>query len=168
MDMIRPGIAMYGIAPSQDTAGKLDLRPMLALQTTISQIRHFPAGISVSYGRTYRTKEPRTVAVVSIGYADGLPRQLSNRASFLLRGAHVPVIGRICMDMCMVDVTEVPGARVGDVVTVFGAEPGAISVCDLAEQLQTIPYEILCGINKRIPRIYLDGKKRTEILQYIV
>ncbi len=168
MDMIRPGIAMYGIAPSQDTAGKLDLRPMLALQTTISQIRHFPAGISVSYGRTYKTKVPRTVAVISIGYADGLPRQLSNRASFLLRSAHVPVIGRICMDMCMVDVTEVPGARVGDVVTVFGAEPGAISVCDLADQLQTIPYEILCGINKRIPRIYLDGKKRTEILQYIV
>ena len=89
--------------------------------------------------------------------------------SFLLRGVRVPVVGRICMDMCMVDVTQVPEARVGDQVTVLGdGKDGAPSACDLAGQLGTIAYEILCSINKRIPRIYLDGKKRTEILQYIV
>ncbi|CDB30512.1 alanine racemase [Firmicutes bacterium CAG:137] len=169
MDMVRPGVATYGIAPSQDLAGRLDLRPLLTLQTTISQIRSYPAGVPVSYGRTYVTPAPRTLAVVSIGYADGLSRQLSGRVSFLLRGRQVPVVGRICMDMCMVDVTDVPEARVGDPVTVLGTgEDGAPSACGLASQLGTIPYEILCSISKRIPRIYLDGKKRTEILQYIV
>ena len=147
----------------------MDLRPLLTLQTTISQIRSYPAGVPVSYGRTYVTPAPRTLAVVSIGYADGLSRQLSGRVSFLLRGRQVPVVGRICMDMCMVDVTDVPEARVGDPVTVLGTgEDGAPSACGLASQLGTIPYEILCSISKRIPRIYLDGKKRTEILQYIV
>lgn len=169
MDMIRPGIATYGISPAPELAGRLDLRPLLTLRTTISQIRQYPAGVSVSYGRSYVTPGPRTIAVVSIGYADGLSRKLSGQVSFLLRGVRVPVVGRICMDMCMVDVTDVPGARVGDRVTVLGAGgDDVISVCDLAEQLDTIPYEILCGINKRIPRIYLDGKKQTEILQYIV
>lgn len=167
--MIRPGIATYGISPAPELAGRLDLRPLLTLRTTISQIRQYPAGVSVSYGRSYVTPSPRTIAVVSIGYADGLSRKLSGQVSFLLRGVRVPVVGRICMDMCMVDVTDVPGARVGDKVTVLGAGgDDVISVCDLAEQLDTIPYEILCGINKRIPRIYLDGKKQTEILQYIV
>ncbi len=169
MDMIRPGIATYGISPAPELAGRLDLRPLLTLRTTISQIRQYPAGVSVSYGRSYVTPSPRTIAVVSIGYADGLSRKLSGQVSFLLRGVRVPVVGRICMDMCMVDVTDVPGAMVGDKVTVLGAVVGdVISLCDLAEQLDTIPYEILCGINKRIPRIYLDGKKQTEILQYIV
>ena len=169
MDMVRPGVATYGIAPSQDLAGRLPLRPLLTLQTTISQIRAYPAGVPVSYGRTYVTPTPKVLAVVSIGYADGLSRQLSGRVSFLLRGKQVPVVGRICMDMCMVDVTEVPEAREGDLVTVLGTGGnGAPSACGLAAQLGTIPYEILCSISKRIPRIYLDGKKRTEILQYIV
>lgn len=169
MDMIRPGVATYGIAPSPELLGRLDLRPLLTLHSTISQIRQYPAGVSVSYGRAYVTPSPRTIAVVSIGYADGLPRRLSGQVSFLLHGQRVPVVGRICMDMCMVDVTEAPQAKVGDKVTVLGAGgDDVISVCDLASQLDTIPYEILCGINKRIPRIYLDGKKQTEILQYIV
>lgn len=169
MDMVRPGVATYGIAPSQDLAGRLPLRPLLTLQTTISQIRSYPAGVPVSYGRTYVTPTPKVLAVVSIGYADGLSRQLSGRVRFLLRGKQVPVVGRICMDMCMVDVTALPEAREGDLVTVLGTGGnGAPTACDLAAQLGTIPYEILCSISKRIPRIYLDGKKRTEILQYIV
>ena len=169
LDMIRPGVATYGFPPSAELAGRLDLRPLLTLRTTICQIRQYPAGVPVSYGRTYVTPGPRSIAVVSIGYADGLSRQLSGRVSFLLRGVRVPVVGRICMDMCKVDVTQVPEARVGDQVTVLGdGKDGAPSACDLAGQLGTIAYEILCSINKRIPRIYLDGKKRTEILQYIV
>ena len=169
LDMVRPGIATYGISPSPELEGRFDLRPLMSLRTTVSQIRPFRADISVSYGRTYTTPEPRTIAVLAIGYADGLSRSLSNRVSFLLHGKRVPVVGRICMDMCMVDVTEVPEARVGDVVTVFGTDGEAcIPVDDLAKQTGTIPYEILCGINKRTPRFYLDGDQRTEILQYIV
>lgn len=169
LDMIRPGIATYGISPSEELACMADLRPMMSLRTTISQIRDFDAGISVSYGRTYTTPAPVRIAVTCIGYADGLPRRLSNETSFLLHGKKVPVLGRICMDMCMIDVSEVPEAKVGDAVTVFGTDGGqTISVDSMARQLDTIPYEILCSINKRTPRIYLDGDQRIEVLQYIV
>ena len=169
LDMIRPGIATYGILPSQDLRGMIDLRPVMQLRTTIFQIRDFNENITVSYGRTYTTEEPSKIAVVGIGYADGLSRGFSNNISFLLHGKRVPQIGRICMDMCMVDISKVPDAKVGDVVTVFGHDGGdCIEVDSLARRMGTIPYEVLCGINKRIPRIYLDGKNQTEILQYIV
>ena len=169
LDMVRPGIATYGVSPSEELAGRFDLRPLMSLRTTVSQIRPFAADVGVSYGGTYVTPEPRTIAVLAIGYADGLARSLSNRVSFLLRGRRVPVVGRICMDMCMVDVTEVPEAKVGDVVTVFGSDGEAsIPVDDLARLTGTIPYETLCGINKRTPRFYLDGEQRMEVLQYIV
>lgn len=164
MDMVRPGIATYGISPAPELDGRLDLRPVMTLYSTISQIQSYPAGVPVSYGRTYVTPEPRTIAVVSIGYADGLNRRLHPR--FLLHDTLVPVVGRICMDLCMVDITAVPQAKVGDRIAVMGG--GAPGACRMAEELDTIAYEILCGINKRIPRIYLDGKRQTEILQYIV
>ena len=169
LDMVRPGIATYGICPSEELAGRFDLRPLMSLRTTVSQIRAFRPDVGVSYGRSYTTPSERTIAVLSIGYADGLPRSLSNRISFLLHGKRVPVVGRICMDMCMVDVTEVPEAKVGDVVTVFGTDgDAAIPVDDLARLTGTIPYETLCSINKRTPRFYLDGEQRMEVLQYIV
>lgn len=165
LDMVRPGILTYGVLPSPELRGILDLKPLLSLHTTVSQIREIPAGTDVSYGRTYTTPSDRRLAVLSMGYADGLSRSLSGRAGFLLHGKPVPVVGRICMDMCMVDVTDVPEARVGDEVAVIGPD----CPCDLlAEQLGTISYEVLCGINKRIPRIYLQNGKPAEILQYIV
>ena len=169
LDMIRPGIATYGVSPAAELSGLIDLKPMMSLRTTISQVRDYPAGVSVSYGRSYTTDTPRRIAVLCIGYADGLSRRLSNNVSFLLHGKLVPELGRICMDMCMIDVSDVPEARVGDVVTVFGEDGGAsYSVENMACQLDTIPYEILCGINKRTPRIYSDGEQRIEVLQYIV
>ena len=169
LDMVRPGIATYGVLPSPDVAGKIDLKPVMSLRTTVFQLRDYEPGISISYGRAYTTTGKQRIAVVGIGYADGLSRSFSGKISFLLHGKRVPQVGRICMDMCMVDVTDVPEAKVGDVVTVFGEDGGdCIPVDALAEQLGTISYEILCGINKRIPRIYLDGETQTEILQYIV
>lgn len=169
MDMIRPGIATYGVLPSADLRGMIDLKPVMSLRSTIFQIREFAPNITVSYGRTYTTRDPERIAVVGIGYADGLSRSFSNNISFLLHGKRVPQVGRICMDMCMIDISRVPEAKVGDVVTVFGEDGGdCIEVDGLAGRLGTIPYELLCGINKRIPRIYLDGENETEILQYIV
>ena len=169
LDMIRPGIATYGVLPSTDLRGMIDLKPVMQLRSTIFQLRDFEPNITVSYGRTYCTETPQRIAVVGIGYADGLSRSLSNNISFLLHGKRVPQVGRICMDMCMVDVSRVPEARVGDVVTIFGEDGGdCIEVDSFASRLGTIPYELLCGINKRIPRIYLDGENQTEILQYIV
>ena len=169
LDMIRPGIATYGVLPSSDLRGMIDLKPVMQLRSTIFQIRDFEPNITVSYGRTYTTSDPERIAVVGIGYADGLSRSFSNNISFLLHGKRVPQIGRICMDMCMVDISRVPEAKVGDTVTIFGTDGGdTIEVDSLSSRLNTIPYEILCGINKRIPRIYLDGENETEILQYIV
>ena len=169
LDMIRPGIATYGVLPSTDLRGMIDLKPVMQLRSTVFQIREFEPNITVSYGRTYCTETPQRIAVVGIGYADGLSRSLSNNISFLLHGKRVPQVGRICMDMCMVDVSRVPETKVGDVVTIFGEDGGdCIEVDSLASRLGTIPYELLCGINKRIPRIYLDGENQTEILQYIV
>ena len=165
MDMVRPGVMTYGLYPSDDARGEVDLQPMLTLYTTVSQLRHIPAGTDISYGRTYRTDRDRKIAVLSIGYADGLLRKLSGTMRFHIGGHYVPEVGRICMDMCMVDVTEVPEVQVGDVVTIIGGD----LTCDvLAKMLDTISYEVLCGINKRIPRIYLQNGRQSEILQYIV
>lgn len=169
MDMIRPGIATYGIYPTEELRGKIDLRPVMQLRSIIFQTRDFDPGISVSYGRAFTTERPTKIAVVGIGYADGLARSLSGNISFLLHGKRVPQIGRICMDMCMVDISQVPEAKPGDVVTIFGEDQGECTeVSNLSDRLSTIPYEILCNINKRIPRVYLDGENQTEILQYIV
>ena len=169
LDMVRPGIATYGVLPSEDLRGMIDLRPVMSLRSTIFQIRDFEPNITISYGRTYTTEDPARIAVVGIGYADGFPRSLSSNVSFLLHGRRVPQVGRICMDMCMVDITRVPEAKVGDVVTVFGEDGGdSIELTSLANRLGTIPYELMCGINKRIPRIYLNGEDETEVLQYIV
>lgn len=165
LDMVRPGILTYGVCPSEDTEGILDLQPMLSLYTSVSQIRTIAPGTDVSYGRTYTTASERRLAVLAIGYADGLQRCLSGQVSFLIRGKRAPVVGRICMDMCMVDVTDIPEAAVGDEVTVIGS---GIPCKEMADKLQTISYEVLCGINKRIPRIYYQNGKTSEILQYIV
>ena len=169
LDMVRPGLATYGVLPCSDLRGMIDLKPVMQLRSTIFQIRDFDPLITVSYGRTYTTLDPTKIAVVGLGYADGLSRSFSGNISFLLHGKRVPQIGRICMDMCMVDISRVPDAKVGDVVTIFGTDgDDRIDVDDMTNRLRTVPYELLCSINKRIPRIYLDGENETEILQYIV
>lgn len=170
MDMVRPGIATYGHHPSPDTVGRIDLRPVMSVYTSIAQIRMVDAGKPISYGRTYATSDTRRVAVLPIGYADGLSRILSNRVTFRICGKDAPVLGRICMDMCMVDVSDIPEARVGTTATLFGYDEAGIAVpCErIADMLGTISYEVLCGINKRIPRIYYAGGERRDILQYIV
>lgn len=168
-DMVRPGIATYGLAPSDEMQGMADLQPLMSLKTTVAAIRPFEAGITVSYGRTYKTPAPRTIAVCPIGYADGLQRRLSGKLHFLLHGKQVPVVGRICMDMCMVDITDVPEAKVGDTVTVVGTDGGeTVTWDDWAGQLGTISYELVCDINKRVPRLYRKNGEVVDKLQYIV
>ena len=147
----------------------MDLRPLMSLKTTVAAIRPFEQGITVSYGRTYETDSTRVLAVCPIGYADGLPRRLSGHAEFLLHGKRVPVVGRICMDMCMVDITNVPDVRVGDTVTVVGRDGGEEVTWDSwADFLGTISYELVCGINKRVPRLYFRDGELVDTLQYIV
>ena len=170
LDMVRPGIATYGHAPSEDAEGILDLRPLMTVRTTVAQLREIPAGTSISYGRTYTAERDMRVAVLPIGYADGLLRGLSGKVSFRIRGRMARSVGRICMDMCMVDVSEIPEIRVGDEAALFGYDTdGTLLPCErIAQQAGTISYEILCDISKRIPRIYMQDGREQEILQYIV
>ena len=149
-DMVRPGILLYGHHPDESTRHLLEVRPVMELKTRIVSVKPLPAGSCISYGRTHVLSRDSIIAAVSIGYGDGLPRLLSERQTMLLHGQRVPQIGRVCMDMCMLDVTDIP-AQVGDEVTVFGAE---LPLEEKARTLGTIPYELLCDVNPRVPRVY--------------
>ena len=151
LDMVRPGIALYGAGAD---AQRLDLRPVMSLKTCVSTIKVFDPDTTVRYGRTFRTTERTRIGVLPIGYADGFFRGCSNRASVLTKQGSAPIRGRICMDMCMVDLTELPDVHVGDAVEIFGQHQ---RVDDLASLLGTIPYELTCAVSKRVPRLYLEG-----------
>ena len=149
LDMVRPGLLLYGYG---DERKKLGLRPCMRLVTTVSTIKYFEPGTCVSYGRRFVTERRTRMGVLAIGYADGLPRILSNRCSFAAGEGFAPQCGSICMDMCMVDLTDRPEVRVGSEVEIFG-ERSDLNL--LSETAGTIPYELLCAINKRVPRVYL-------------
>ncbi len=150
-DMARPGIALYGCFPDEVTEG-VDLRPVMALKSRVAAVTTHRAGDTVGYGRTYTCPRDMRIAVLPLGYADGLRRSLSNQLEVELCGVRVKQIGRICMDLCMLDITDLPEARVGSVATVFG---GLVSVDELANKAGTISYELCCAVSPRIPRVYL-------------
>jgi len=150
MDMVRPGLLLYGYG---DTSGKLDLKPAMRLVTTVSTIKTYDEGTSVSYGRKYTTDKTTRTGVIGIGYADGLPRASSNKCSFYTNSGMVRQIGTICMDMCMVDLNGMSEVSVGDRVEIFGDHADINKISDAAG---TIPYELLCNIAKRVPRIYTN------------
>ncbi len=153
---VRPGIMLYGYHTLSATPPDVDLRPVLTLAATVVQVRAIKAGDSVSYNRQFVAPRASRIAVLPIGYADGYSRALSNRGTVLVRGRRVPVCGRVCMDMTMVDVTDVPEVTPGDEAVLIGRQGDqAISALDLAGWLGTIPYEVLCGIGPRVPRLYL-------------
>lgn len=156
LDMVRIGIGMYGYYPSDEVSReKIKLLPVLSLKSRIVLLKKIPPGTPVSYGRTFTAAAETLVAVVPLGYGDGYSRQLSNSGVMLVRGRKVPVIGRVCMDLTMLDVGAVPDVREGDEVVVYGKQGSQeITVEQVARQLGTISYELLCNINSRIPRIY--------------
>jgi alanine racemase len=160
LDLVRPGIALYGLKPSDeiDLTG-ISLKPAMALKTRIIHLKTVPAGTAISYGMTYRTPQPTVIATVPAGYADGYRRLFSSRGSMLVRGRRVPVVGRVCMDLTMLDVGAVADARVEDEVVIFGRQGGeAISAEDLARDLGTINYEIACDLTTRVPRVYPNSR----------
>ena len=150
-DMFRPGIITYGIG---DQAEALGLRPVMSLKTVIGAVKDFAPDTTISYGRTFRTGRPSRVGVLPIGYADGLHRVLSNRWRVWTEAGTAPILGRICMDMCMIDLTDLPGAGEGDVVEVYGPHN---SVNEAARLAGTISYELTCAVSKRVPRIYMKN-----------
>lgn len=153
---VRVGIILYGLAPSDEVSLPEGMRPVMSLYATVSMVKTIEDEESVSYGRTYRASGKRRIATVSAGYADGIPRLLSNKGSVLIHGKKAPIVGRVCMDQFCIDVTDIPEAAQGDTVTIFGQEP---SVEEVAAFAQTINYEIVCGITKRVPRIYINEEK---------
>lgn len=151
--MVRAGIILYGYYPDEGTKQTVDLRPVMTVKAHVVQVRDVQPGVTVSYGRTYTTMQPTQLAVITMGYADGYHRAGSGRAQVMIHGKIVPVVGRICMDMCMVDVSDMD-VKLGDIVTVFGEE--GVTADTVAEAAGTISYEVLCAIGARIPRFYLD------------
>jgi len=157
-DLVRPGLILGGALPSRHVEDP-GLRPVLSLHTRVNALRQVPAGTPVSYGGTFVTRRPSIIATLPVGYADGYCRCLSNRAQVLVRGQRAPLVGTVCMDLCMVDVTDVPGVKVGQPVTLLGGEgEGAIQPYELAEWAGTIPYEVLCSISHRVPRVYPESE----------
>jgi alanine racemase len=153
-DMVRPGIMLYGYPPS-DEVDQGDLKPAIELQTRVVQVRPIKAGTPIGYGHTYRTKTDGSIAIIPVGYADGYNRLLSNRGKVWINGKTYTISGRVCMDLCMVDVGKDPVA-VGDEVVLMGQRPGYIyTAADMARDLNTIPYEVTCWISKRVKREYI-------------
>ena len=159
-DMVREGIILYGLQPSDEIelARIGGICPAMSMRSHVSLVKAVPAGTAVSYGCTYVTEKETVVATVMAGYADGVPRLLSGCGEVLIRGIKAPILGRVCMDQFMVDVTHIPGVCAGDVVTVFGTDgDGEITADEVAAKAQTIGYELICGITPRVPRVYLKN-----------
>lgn len=164
LDMVRPGIILYGLWPSDDLQGAADLRPVMTLYSRVALVKRVPAGACISYGRKYTAPDERVIATVTCGYADGYSRAFSGRASMLVRGQAAPVVGRVCMDQLMLDVTGIPDVQAGDEVIAAG---GALPFDDLARIGGTIGYELVCGVSRRVPRVYVSGDEVLAVADYL-
>src|SRR5512140_1241517 len=164
LEAVRPGIALYGYHPAQDRTPQVGLRPVLSLRSRVVRLSEIEPGATVGYGRTWTARRRSRIALLMCGYADGYRRGFGNRAHALVRGRRVPVVGRIAMDMCTVDVTDVPGAAAGDVATLIGRDGEArVDADELAGLADTISYEILAAVAARVPRLYLRGGEVVEV-----
>ena len=156
LNMVRAGISLYGLYPSEEVdKGRLELQPVMTLKTRIAQLKEVPPGFSVSYGCTYITPKNTVIATLPVGYADGYSRLLSSKGEILVRGRRAPIVGRICMDQCMIDVGHIPGVTTGDEVVLFGKQGHCIlPVEEVARWIGTINYEVVCMLSSRVPRVY--------------
>ncbi|MEI6602146.1 MAG: alanine racemase [Clostridia bacterium] len=173
LDMVRPGLILFGLSPFDDAQKEIasyDLKPAMQIKSYVIMNKEVDAGIDISYGRTFTTSRKSQIVTVPIGYADGYMRALSNKAFVLINGQKAPVVGRVCMDQCMVDVTDISGSvSLGDEVVLIGTQGNAsISAAQVATFAGTINYEIVCLVGKRIPRIYFKNGKAVNVLNYLV
>lgn len=153
LDAVRPGIILYGLTPDRAFDTNLNLKPVMSVKSVVSLVKTIKKGDTVSYGMTYKAEKDMKIATVAAGYADGYPRKLSNKGEVLIHGKRAKIIGRICMDQFMADVSNIDKVAIGDEVTLFGA---GLSVDEIAEKCDTINYEIVCGIAPRVPRVPVD------------
>lgn len=167
-DMVRVGIAMYGLYPSEEVnKSAVHLKPVMQIFAHITHVKWIEAGVQVSYGGTFEAQRRMKVATIPIGYGDGYPRSLSNKGYVLIHGQKAPILGRVCMDQMMVDVTEIPDVKFGDVATIVGENEGAfLPVEALSDICGRFNYEFVCDINKRVPREYIRNGKIVEQIDY--
>lgn len=171
LDMVRPGIILYGLYPSDEVdRSVLNLKPAMTFKARVVLVKDVEPGSPISYGRTFVTRRKSRIATIPIGYADGYSRLLSNRGRVLIHGEYAPVVGRICMDQCMVDVTDIPvEVKTGDEAVVFGKQgKREITVDEIAKLSQTVNYEVVCLIGKRVPRVYLKGGQIVSVVNYLL
>ncbi|HEY5562882.1 MAG TPA: alanine racemase [Clostridiaceae bacterium] len=170
LDMVRAGIILYGVYPSQEVSfNKLDLKPVMTLKVRVCYVKEIEAGQSISYGRKFIASKKTKIASLPIGYADGFTRMLASNAEALIKGIRVPIVGHICMDQCMLDVTGIDGVEIGDEVVLLGEQNGAsITVNEIASKLNTINYEIFTMISKRVPRVYIKNEQIVDVLNYLL
>jgi alanine racemase len=169
LDGVRPGIIMYGYYPSNEVKKEnLKIKPVMSLKANIIFIKTMDAEQYIGYGRKFKTKRKSIIATLPIGYADGYTRLLSNKAKVIINGKFAPVIGNICMDQCMIDITDIEGVEIGDEVILIGSD-GYLKydADDIASEIGTINYEVLCMISKRVPRVYIKGGKSVKVKSYI-
>ncbi len=169
MNMVRAGIILYGLYPSEDVDKNiLHFQPVMELKSHVAYMKEIDAGTGISYGLTYVTKRRSKIATVTVGYGDGYPRQLSNRGRVLIKGQSAPIVGRICMDQFMVDITDLDEVCEGDEVTLVGRDGDEfISVEEVAGMVGSFNYEFVCVIGRRIPRVYLRNNKPVEMINYL-
>lgn len=164
IDMVRAGIILYGLAPSGKLKNQIDLKPAMEIKTVVAHIKEIEPGTTVSYGRTFTADKKLKIATVPIGYADGYIRNFAKDAYMIVGGKKAKVVGRICMDQCMIDVTGIDNIKVGDVVTVVGRVGNTeISMDDVASRTGTINYEVVCLVGKRVPRVYIKENEVTNV-----
>lgn len=170
LDMVRVGVVLYGLAPSKKVSGCEELLPVMSLKSVVSMIKEIEAGDSVSYGGIYRAEKKTKIATAPVGYADGFWRSNSERGTeMLIRGKRVPIVGRVCMDQLMLDVTDVKGVREGDYITVIGNDKNeSVSAEELADKNGTIGYEMICSIGERVPRFYIKDHDIVYVKDNIV
>ena len=168
-EAVRPGIILYGYYSSKDVfKNKIEIKPVMSIKAKIVHIKTLAKGEYISYGRDFETKEESVIATLPIGYADGYTRLLQNKAKVIINGQFAPVVGRICMDQCMIDITHIEGVNVGDEVIIMGESQGcSFTADDIAEAIGTINYEILCMVSKRLPRVYTEEGKVVKIRNYV-
>ncbi|GEP66778.1 alanine racemase [Clostridium beijerinckii] len=170
LDAVRAGIILYGYYPSPEVKKEnLSLKPALTLKATITRVQEMDAGMSISYGRTFKTERKSLIATIPIGYADGYSRLLAKNAKVIINGQFAPIVGRICMDQCMIDITDINGdIKVGDEVIILGEQNGLrFNADNFAEIMGTINYEILCMLKYRIPRVYVKNGKIFNVRNYL-
>ena len=168
LNMVRAGVILYGLAPSPALADSLELKPVMSMKTVIAHIKTVEKGATISYGRTFTADKKMKIATVPVGYADGFVRAYAKDGYMIVGGKKAPIVGRICMDQTMLDITDIDDVKIGDEVLVFGSgEHGERTADDLALCADTINYEVVCTVSKRVPRFFVHNDKITEVMYKI-